>query len=375
MLKTAFRFLTYDRNNLLGILAGIVVSVVMIGLELSMFNNMLRDVQGLAKNHPAEVWVVNAKTQAVQQLLNVDVRVGRELLSLPGVQAVYPVVLVGGAAKSPTGTKLSVQILGVQVPHYQGAALHYAPGTNLNALLNEGAVLVNQTDVPKLNNIQVGDYFTINDQRVYLSGLSVGLTGFGTSYAVTTLERARQLSGLSANYVSAYIVRVDTTLTPRAALIGRINTEIGQVRALTGQQLGAETARYMLTTSNVVASFLLMVVFSVVGGFAIVALTLFSSVNDRIRDYGTVKAIGGGNGLIRRLILTQALLYAGLGFGVAGSLLLLMKATMSGGEMEMNFPSWVVGMLVGITLFISVVSSLIAMRKITRLEPVQIFRM
>ncbi|WP_210516044.1 ABC transporter permease [Hymenobacter terricola] len=375
MWHSAFRFVTYDRSNLLGILAGIVVSVVMIGLELSTFNGMLSNVQGLARQYPDYVWVVNAKTQSAQQLLNVDVRVGRELASLPGVRAVHPLVLVAGSGKSPAGAKLSMQLIGIQAPDYLGAARQYAAGTNLNDLINEGAVIVNQTDVPKLNGIRVGDHFTINDQRVYLSGLSVGLAGFGSSYAITTLERARQLSGLSLHFVSAYLVSLDTTQTPRAEVLRRINAEIGPVRALTGRQLGTETARYMLTTSNVVASFLLMVVFSVVGGFAIVALTLYSSVNDRIRDYGTIKAIGGGNGLIRRLILLQALFYATGGFVVAGGLLLLMKAATAGGEMEMTFPAWVVGALVGVTLFISLVSSLIAMRRITKLEPVQIFRM
>ena len=107
-----------------------------------------------------------------------------------------------------------------------------------------------------------------------------------------------------------------------------------------------------------------------IGGFAIVGVTLYASVNDRIRDYGTIKAIGGSNGLIRRLILLQGVLYAGIGFSIAFGILSLTKIGSDDG-----FPAWLVGSLIGVTLFISIVSSLIAMCKITRLEPVQIFRM
>lgn len=375
MLKTAFRFLTYDRSNLLGILAGIIVSVVLVGIELGIFNSMAENAKGLTHNYPHYVWVVNPKTQSALQLQNLDVRVGRELQSLPGVQHVYPLVLTTGSAKSPGGTKLSVQILGIQAPEFRGGALSYTPSTNLLDLINEGAVIFDQTDLPKLDNMRIGEHLTVNDQRVYLSGLSRGMVGFGTSYVTTTLERARQLSGLSPNYVNAYLLAVDTTLVSRAAIIRRINVEIPQARAVGGEQLGTETMRYLLTTSNVVAGFLMMVVFSFMGGFAIVGVTLYSSVNDRIRDYGTIKAIGGSNGLLRRLILLQGVLYAGFGFGGAYAVLLLLQLGSAQTGVGLTFPGWLVGMLVFVTVFISLASSLIAMRKITRLEPVQIFRM
>lgn len=376
---TAYRFLTYDTAKMLGILAGIVMSVVLIGEQLGIFNSMTQNVQGLALKYADYVWVVSPKTQSVMQMQALDVRVGRELQSIRGVERVYPLVLGAGSAKSPKGSKaaLSFQILGVQSPDYVGGALRYTPGTNLDDLINEGAVILDRTAVPMMDDIQVGQYFTINDRRVYVSGFSVGMSGFGSSYAITTLERARTLTGLNPDFVNAYLVGVDTARATRQAVIDQIGVYFGtsQVRAVEGRVLGGETLRFMLQTSNIAVSFGLMVLFALIAGFAIVGLTLYSSVNDRIRDYGTIKAIGGSNGLLRRLILTQALLYAAIGFGFAFALLLLMQRALSGGQLDVEYPTWLVGTLVGITLFISVVSSLIAMRKITRLEPVQIFRM
>jgi putative ABC transport system permease protein len=377
MLKTAYRFITYDISKMLGILAGIIMAVVLIGMQLGIFTNMMDSVQGLAKKYSKYVWVISLKTQSVMQLQAIDVRVGRQLQSIPGVQHVYPLVLASGSAKSPKGSKsaLAFQVIGVQSPDYVGAATQYVPGTNLSDLMNEGAVILDQSSIPTMDNIKVGDHFTINDQRVYVSGLSIGMSGFGNSYAITTLERARQLTGQSTDFVNAYLVAVDTTQTTRPVVAQRIMAEMSQVRALEGTKFGSETLGFMLTTSNIAVSFGIMVLFALVSGFVIVGLTLYSSVNDRIRDYGTIKAIGGSNGLIRQLILTQAILYAVLGFGLAYSLLMLAKIVMKGGVMEIYYPTWLIASLVGITLSISIVSSLIALRKITRLEPVQIFRM
>jgi len=377
MLQTAYRFITYDTSKMLGILAGIIMSVVLIGMQLGIFTNMTENVQGLALKYSDYVWVISQKTQSAMQLQAIDVRVGRQLQSIPGVQRVYPLVLASGSAKSPNGSKsaLTFQLIGVQPPRYVGAATRYAPGTNLDDLMNEGAVILDRSAIPTMDSIQVGDHFTINDQRVYVSGLSIGMTGFGSSYAITTLERARKLSGQSTDFVNAYLVAVDTTQATRQEVANRIMTEMGTIRAVLGRELGGDTLRFMLATSNVAVSFGMMVMFALVAGFIIVGLTLYASVNDRIRDYGTIKAIGGSNGLIRRLILTQAVLYAVLGFGIAYGLLMLTRQAMAGGVMEVNYPGWLIGALVGVTLWISVVSSLIALRKITRLEPVQIFRM
>ena len=124
---TAYRFLTYDTAKMLGILAGIVMSVVLIGEQLGIFNSMTQNVQGLALKYADYVWVVSPKTQSVMQMQALDVRVGRELQSIRGVERVYPLVLGAGSAKSPKGSKaaLSFQILGVQSPDYVGGALRY----------------------------------------------------------------------------------------------------------------------------------------------------------------------------------------------------------------------------------------------------------
>ncbi len=377
MWHTAYRFLTYDKSKLFGILAGIIMSVVLIGQQLGIFNNMTESVRGLAFKYPDYVWVISLKTQSVTQLQAIDVRVGRQLQSIPGVQRVYPLVLASGSAKSARGSKsgLPFQLVGVQAPDFVGGATQYVSGTNLADLMNEGAVIIDKSALPTMDNIRVGEFFTINDQRVYVSGLSVGMTGFGSTYGITTLERARKLSGQSTNYVNAYLVAVDTTQASQQAVIEQIKTDIGQVWAIMGHNFGGETLSFMLATSNIAVSFGMMVAFALVAGFVIVGLTLYSSVNDRLRDYGTIKAIGGSNSLIRRLILTQAVLYAVVGFGIGFGLLELIRRAMAGGQMSIYYPGWLIAALIGITLLISVVSSLIALRRITRLEPVQIFRM
>lgn len=107
-------------------------------------------------------------------------------------------------------------------------------------------------------------------------------------------------------------------------------------------------------------SFGTLVVFAIITGFFIIGLTLYSAVLDRLKDYGTLKAIGATNGYVRRLILTQALIFAAIGFVIAVGLLFLFKIGVANAGLTLYLGPWLIAFLLFVTLFISVGGCLFA---------------
>ena len=156
-------------------------------------------------------------------------------------------------------------------------------------------------------------------------------------------------------------------------VVDAINRVIPNVRATSGPEFRSSSLAYYATSSGIVASFGLLVVFAIITGFSIVGLTMYSAVSDRIKDYGTLKAIGATNGKIRRLILFQSSMYAVSGFAIAyGLLVFFIRATQ--GSLQLELTAWLSYTLVGVTLMIALLGSLFGMRKITKLEPAAVFR-
>lgn len=371
MLKDAFRFLWYDKPKMFGILFGIILSVFLIGQQLGICFSLLEGIVSLASNNTQYIWVVSEKSQQVNDLPQLDMRIARELMTVSGVKRVNPMVVAGASAKFNNGTKAALTIIGTTAPTFAGGPWKLVKGNRFD-LLQEGAVITDEYDGPTLNNIQLGDHFELNGKRVVLVGQTRGARGLGIAYAFTTIERARMLAGIPSTQASAFLVEGDSNYTVQQ-VVNAINQEIPGIKAWEGQAYTDETLSYTARTSGIVASFGLLVIFAIITGFAIVGLTMYSAVNDRIRDYGTVKAIGGNNGVIRKLILLQASIYSVVGFSVAFTLLLLfVKATQS--ALDIQLTAGLIAFLIGVTLFISIMGSLLAMRKITKLEPVQIFR-
>lgn len=376
MWNTALHFMTYDKAKLIGILCGIVISIFLIGAQLGILNNILDMSLGIVKGNKEYIYAVDKKSTSSTSLVNVDKRVGNELQSIPGVDKVYPVVVAGGTTKFKSGGTAMAQIIGVQYPEMAGAPAFYTHETVLNDLQNEGAVIIDAGDVENMENIKIGEHFTLNDKRVFVSGMSVNNTGLGQYNIITTVERARQLSGFSTNSVSAFLIKSTSTDSAKIRdVVNGINKTIPSVKAYTGEDFSEVSIEYVKNASGIVANFYLMIGFSLLTGIIIVGLTMFSSVNDHIRDYGTIKAIGGSNFLIAKLILRQAMIYAAMGFLASLGLLYGLQVAMAAvNQVIVYSPALLIGLFL-VTLAISLIGNIFSMRKIFKLEPVQIFRM
>lgn len=372
MLKEAFKFMWYDKTKMFGILFGIILSVFLIGQNIGICFSLLNSTISLAKYNQKYIWVVSDKSQQVSDLPLLDMRIYRELMSINGIKKVNQLVVGAGSAKFSNGTKTGITMIGTQAPSFAGGPWKFAYG-NLQDLQQEGAVIGDAYDPIQAKNIKLGDHFEYNGNRVVLIGQTKGAKGLGIAYAFTTVERARKLCKIPTTKASAFLVeKVDGASTEQ--VINAINKEIPGVKARDGAAYTNESLKYFALNSGIVSSFGILVVFAIITGFAIVGLTMFSAVTDRLKDYGTIKAIGGTNAIIRKLILWQAIIYSFIGFIIAYTLLYgFVQATKT--NLDIQLTPELILFLVIVTLIIAVLGSLLAMRKIIKLEPAAIFRL
>jgi putative ABC transport system permease protein len=371
MWKTALNFMTYEKAKLAGILLGIVISMFLVGIQLSLVDLFMEKSTSFLRGNHEYIYVVDQKSTSSTTLSDVDNRVGYQLRSIPGVDKVFPVIVSGGTCKFQSGRAANVCIIGVQYPEMAGGPKQYTADTKLATLRNEGAIMIDKSDLPKVENLKTGDYFYLNNHRVFISGMTKKNDGLGVPYVITTIERARQLTGFNPNHVSAFLLK-STTSDPlvQSRIVEQINSTIPNVKAYTGEDFVNETKDYNKRTNGILGSFYMMITFALISGGIIVGLTMFSSVNDRIRDYGTIKAIGGSNMIILKLILRQGILYTAIGFLLTTILLFALKFPLG-----VNFSAGLLLFIFLMTLTLSLAGSFFCLRKIFKLEPVQIFRM
>lgn len=373
MFKTAIRFLSYDKPKSLGALAGIVISIFLVGQQLGIFLFLTGAMKSIVENNKGYIWVVDSKTNNANQLSLLDMRIGRQIESVPGVRMVHPVVMTAAAAKFEDGNTAAMTLVGSMAPKFVGGPWNLDQ-TQPDAMLPDGAIITEAFDANLYGDLQIGEYFELNGRKVYNAGRTKGVRGFGGApYAFTTIERARAIGNFPDTKASLFLVEWNDSSSPEN-VIASINATLPNVRAWDAEKFAAVTVNTVLGSSGIAISVGSLILFAIISGFVIIGLTLYSAAIDRLRDYGTLMAIGASNGYIARLILMQAGILAIIGFFFGRLLVQGFKIGVANTGVMFEFPLSIQIGFFFLTFFIALGGSTFAIRKISRLEPAQVFR-
>lgn len=372
MLTTAIRFILYDKPKSIGALFGVVISIFLIGQQTGIFIFLTGMMSSLVDNIEADIWVVDNRTTNVAALGQIDERFQRQIEALPGIQHVYPLIISGGSAKFEDGKSAGITLVGSQAPAFVGGPWKVSGG-GLGNLLMDNGVTTDVFDKKLLGGAQIGTQFEISGKKAKVVLQTNGARGFGASFVFTTIDRARYYSNFPRNKVSALLIKLAPGQNAEQ-VIANINANMYGVKAWTKKDFSAQTVSTILGSSGIATSVGTLIIFAVIAGSIIIGLTLYSAATDRLKDYATLKAIGASNAYVRNLIVTQAVIFAIIGYVIG---VVLMEGFRLGianaGIMFYYTPLMYVAFAVT-TLIISLIGVVAAIQRITKVEPASVFR-
>ncbi|MRI62441.1 FtsX-like permease family protein [Ornithobacterium rhinotracheale] len=378
MFKTAYKFIRFDRAKSIGIITGIVISVFLIGQQLGTLGYLSGLMSGIVRNSNtqiAKIWVVDRRVNNANALNTINYSLVNELKSIPGVQETYPILVINAEAKFAAGNVAPVTLLGSSAPAFiLGPPQHLIVKGNLHDLMQSGSVSADYFDKKNYKKpVQLGEMLEINGKQAIINLETKSAQGFGASFMFTSLENARYFSDSPSQNISAVLVQPKAG-TVTDSLVNAINSHFSHVKAWKATDLQESSVSVILKESSMGISFGSLIGFAVISGFFIIGLLLYSSAFDRIKDYGTLKAIGANNRYVSKLIICQAIIYAFIGFLIAVILLYLMKWGMASSGLILVITPIMLLELLAMTLFICIGGSLFALQKIKKLEPASVFR-
>jgi len=375
LLKTAWKFIRFDKVKSIGVVVGIMISTFLIGQQLGIFIFLTNAMKALATNVKADVWVVDNKTKDVNQLGKLDVRTLRVVQGISGIKEAFPVLITGAAANYQNGESGAITLIGVDIEKLNLIldSSKIIAGKPFD-LQTDGAVSGEYYERENLgSNIDLGTELEINGKRAFFKMQTKGFRGFGASFCVTTIDKARYFSNQSPNTISAVLVKLQPNQNADS-VSAFINKTIFGVKAWPSKKLANATVKKILGSSGIALSTGTLIVFALVAGFFIIGLTMYTSALDRLKDYGTLKAIGASNKFISRLILTQASIFAIVGFIIAYLLLLGFQKGVASSGLIFSFSPLLLFIIFIVIGLISLGGASFALRRIKGIEPASVFR-
>jgi putative ABC transport system permease protein len=367
----ALRMALHDKAKFIGTVMGVVFAVVLAAQQLGVLLGLLSKNTMFVDNAAADIWIVPPGTTQALSGQRLSTTLVGQARTTPGVEAASALVMAGTSISKPGGGSEAITIVGVELDTMLGGPFHVVAG-DARDLRHAETIFVDDTLREKAGGVNLGSVREVNGTSVTIGGFTWGLAPFGPPYAFAELDFARTLAKISPDELSFVLIKVRPGADPdevAAALRPKVPTAEVVTRAEFHDQIISALLREQLGIT-----FGTSTAFGLIIGFIIVALSMFSSVIDNLREFGTLKAIGLTNLDLSRVLITQSILYA-----LVGSLIGLgLVAGLSEGIRSANLtviipPSLVLATPVVMT-GLCVLASLLALRRVRKLEPGMVFR-
>ncbi len=370
--RVGLAMMFHDRLKLVATLAGVFFAVVLADQQAGIFLGLIQKSTMFVAHAGADIWIAPAETVQLQPGKTIPEAALDVARSTSGVAWADPILFGIASVMRPNGGTSEVSLVGTQGPRYAGGPWNLVAGS-LRALDLPDAVIFEDSERATLGDLNLGSVRELNGHRIRAAGFTWGLLPFAPPYAFARADLARPLLHIPEGRHSFVLVG----LAPGAdaqAVAAALQRQLPETRVLTRSAFERSTIIYMLTRTALGVSMGVSTLFGLFIGFVTVSLSMFSSVVDRLREFGTLKALGATNSDLARLLAVQALAFAAIGTIVGLAVLLESASLLRSPSLAAYIPPAVVIATVFVMVALCVCAAMVSLIRLRKLEPGMVFR-
>lgn len=361
----ARRHVFHDRRRAALSVLGVSGPLLLVLLLDGIFAGAMRDVTSYVDNSPADVFVSQGGVRTMHMSASsLPVDAAARIRQVDGVAWAEPLRYTTGLVAKGDARQITY-VLG-----YDTATGRAGPRKISNgAAPRLGEALVDEEAAADMD-VTVGDTVEVLGAQLRVSGLSVGGTSLVNTTVYVTADQFTALRGAGVNYVLAGArPGVDGT-----TLAHRIAEAMPATTVQTRTEFSAQESRIVRDMAADVMRIMTLIGFLI--ALAVIALTLFTSILSRLREYGIVKAIGATSGRLAATVVAQAAWTVVLAWVVALSATFTLGAAIGAASPNVRIVVEVgsISRVAAGTLLVAAVASLVPLRRVVTVDPVSAFR-
>jgi putative ABC transport system permease protein len=241
--------------------------------------------------------------------------------------------------------------------------------------LRRGAfVFMDRSAERRFGAFAVGEHREILGRRFKIIGVTAEAASFTTAPIVfMDYRRAQELNSQLQQRTSYVLVQVAPGADP-----ARVAEEIRRIApyndVYTRAEWAARSRRYWVVSTGLGMNMGVTVFLGILVGIVVVAQTLYTSAVEHVKEFGTVKAMGGSNWAIYRILGEQALIAAVVGFALGGAFCLALRPLMARLHLSVLVsPPFAAAVFAG-TVLMCLAAAMLSFRRVAGIDPALVFR-
>lgn len=374
MVDLAWKMLWHDRLRFFITVTGVAFAVTLVFVQIGLFLGLLSNASVTIRNLDADLWITPRNTANVDFSNYFPETFVERVRSVPGVARADNLIVYFMYMTLPSGTRESVETYAMHDFRRWGFPWKISEG-NVDDLKRGNYIFMDSSAERRFGPFKTGEYRELLDRRMKIIGRTEQAVSFTTTPLVfMDYHTAQVLGGDLLEKRTSYAV---VKLAPGAD-IETVRREIGRRLPYNDVHTAAEWAekseRYWVANTGLGLNMYLTVFLGVLVGVVVVTQTLYTSTMEHLREFGTVRAIGGRNSDLYAVIGKQALIAAVLGFSVGGGMAFSLRGGVEQAGLSLLISPEIAAMVGVGTIVLCHAAALISIRKVTRLDPALVFR-
>ena len=370
----AWKTLLHDRLRFLITVSGVAFAVALVLFQVGLFTGLLGNATVTIEHLGADLWVTSRNTPNIDFAHSFpDTRVQR-VRSIPGVERADNLIVGFMNMQLPTGAEEVIEVYALEAWKPWAFPWRVIEG-DTDDLRRAPSLMLDDSASKRFGPFAVGEFREVQGRRLKVVGRTLDAKSFTTTpIAFMDFRQMQELSPQLFQGRTSYLLVKLRPGADRQAVRQEIARRLPYNDIYTSEEWAARSRGYWVENTGIGFNMLLTVFLGCLVGVVVVAQTLYTSTMEHLKEFGTVKAIGGSNRDIYAILIKQASVAAVVGFvlGLLPSFGAVPLVAGAGLRLDIG-GALVATVLVG-TVVLCLASSLISFRKVAGIDPALVFR-
>jgi len=363
-----------NKAAFLGMIFGIFLSILLISQQSAIYLGLLSRSYRIVTNISLpDIWVIDPATEGEDLIRSMPKAYLQYVRSIPNIEWAAALHYLLLPLKTTSGKYNVAEVYGIDEQSLVGMP-ELLEG-NVDDLYREGAVIIDSnsaenllaTTLPdgKKNPLKIGDEIEINDARAVIVGIGKTTPGFFPQPIIFAINsQVEQFSGSNRiQYIAA-----------KARNNGDIPQILQQIHSnknllgFTKKQLESRMADHFLKT-GILINFGISVLLGMIIGFSITGQIFYIMTLQNLGYYALIKALGGTEKMILKMIVFQALVVSIIGYILGTGVTLLWGFAIKNTTLAFEYPWTLLLITASLAIIICCFIAFLSARKVFKVDP------
>jgi len=370
----ALKTLLHDKLRFVITVSGVAFAVTLVFVQVGLFIGLLDNASITIEHIDADLWVTSKNTPNVDFAHAFPESRVERVRGVSGVHRADNLIVQFMNIALPTGAEEGTEVYALEDFEAWGIPWNVAEG-DLQDLRRGRYMFLDESSVKRFGAFSVGDHREVLGDRLKVLGRTRDAKSFTTTpITFMSYALAQSLSPSTLRGNTTYILVKLEPGADAAAVAARLRELLPYNDVYTRAAWAKRSRDYWVQNTGIGLNMYMTVFLGCLVGVVVVAQTLYTSTMEHLKEFGTVKAIGGSNLDIYKILGRQAGISAVVGFVIGLAPVFFVRTMLARADLKLILPMNLVAIVFAGTIALCLAASAISFRKVASIDPGLVFR-